>query len=76
MCNCIEEDLHDDTNGPDIDFVGMSLPLQDFRGDVVGRATNSFLLLLRVLQSGGKAEISQLDLHILIEEQISQFQAK
>lgn len=64
--------VHDDSDGPDIHFIGMPLSLEDLRRDVIWRAADSFLLLLVILQPRGQSEIPQLDLHILIQEQISQ----
>jgi hypothetical protein len=51
------------------------LALEDLRSDVVGRAADGLLLLLVVLKAGGEAEVAQLDLHVLVEEEVAEFEA-
>ena len=53
----------------------MSLSFQDFGSDVVGSTANGLFLFLVVLQPGGQSEVSQLDLHVLVEEHVAEFQA-
>lgn len=54
----------------------MTFILEDFGCDVVGCAADGFLLLSVVLESGGKAKISQFDFHIFVEEEVAEFEAK
>ena len=70
----MKKKVHDDSNRPDINFIRMSLSFKNFRGNVVGSSTYSFLLLLVVFKSGGQSEISKFDFHVFVEEQVSQLQ--
>lgn len=65
--------VHDDSDGPHINFIWVSLSLQDLRGNIIRSTANRFLFLLIILQPSRQPKISQFDLHILIKEQISQF---
>jgi hypothetical protein len=51
-------------------------PLQDFRRNIVGSPAYSLLLLLVELQAGRQPEVSELYLHVLVEEEVSQFQTE
>ena len=67
--------IHDDTEGPNIHFVGMAdLALEDFGGDVVGGAADGFLLLAFKFQSRSQPEVAQLDLHFIVQEQVSELE--
>lgn len=65
--------LHNDSDWPDVDFIRMPLILQYLRSNIIRRSTDGLFLLTLILQPGGQPKISQLDLHILIQEQIPQF---
>lgn len=64
-----------DSQRPGIHFIGMpALALQNFRSNVVGCATNSALFLSVVVELRSQAEVAQFDLHLVVEEQVSQLQ--
>jgi hypothetical protein len=48
----------------------------DLRGEVVGRTADGLPALPHEVQLCGKAEVADLDLHILVEHDVSQFQAE
>jgi len=50
------------------------LALQDLRGNVVGRAADSALLLAIMLELRSQAEVSHLQAHVSIQEEISQLE--
>lgn len=50
------------------------LAFEDFWGDVVGCATNGLLLLAFELELGGESEIAQLDFHLVVKEEIAEFE--
>ena len=61
--------VNDDAQRPDVYLVGVACPaLQHFRCDVVRCSANGPLLLAVKIELGGKTEISQLDLHLVVEE--------
>jgi hypothetical protein len=74
--NCIICFLHNDAYRPHVDFVGMPLSLQDLRGDVVRRSTYGLFLFLIELETTCEPKIAQLNLHILIQEKVAEFQAR
>lgn len=41
--------VNDDSNGPDVHFIGVSLSLKNLRSDIVRCTANGFLFLLIVL---------------------------
>ena len=41
--------VNDDTNGPNINFIGMSFSLKDLRSNIVGSSANGLFLFLIVL---------------------------
>jgi len=62
-----DQRVQDDAEGPDVDFVRVACsPLEHFRRDIVRRAANSSLLLAIKVEFGCQAEVSQLDLHLVI----------
>lgn len=63
--------LHDDSHRPNIHLVGMPLPFQNLRRDVIGRPADGLLLLFVVLQPRSQSKIPQLDPHVLIQKQIA-----
>lgn len=70
----VNESVHDDTETPYIHFVTMSLGLEDFRGNVVGGSAYGPPFLPRESNFGGKPEITHFNVHVLAEEQVSQFE--
>lgn len=66
--------VNDDTDRPDVDLVRVPLPFQNLRSDVVGSSADSFLFLFIVLQPRGQSEVPQFDLHVFVEEEVSQFE--
>ena len=70
-----DQRVHDYAQGPDVDFVRVACPtLQHFRCDVVGCSANGPLLLAIKIELGGKTEVSQLDLHLVVEEQVAELE--
>ena len=63
--------VNNDTNGPDIHLIGVPLSLKNFGCNIVRGSTNGLFLLFIILQPRGQTKISQLNLHILIQEQVS-----
>lgn len=64
-----DQGVNDDAQGPDVYLVGVTCSaLQHFRSDVVGRSANCPLLLAVKIELGGETEVSQLDLHLVVEE--------
>lgn len=51
-----------------------SLALQDFGGNVIGGAADGPLLLAVELEFGGQAEVSQLEFHLVREEEVAEFE--
>lgn len=52
----------------------MSLSLKNFWRDIIGSSTDGLLLLALVLELGGKPKVSELDFHIFVEEEVSEFE--
>ena len=50
----------------------MSLAFENLRGYVVGSSAYSFLLFLVVFETSGQAEVTELDFHIFVEEQVTE----
>jgi len=73
--SAIKHGVENDTDGPVINLVTMATVLfEDLRGKVVWRSANSALLLALVKDLGGKAEISNLKLHVLVKEEVAQLE--
>ena len=66
--------VNDDSNGPNINFIGMSFSLKDFRCNIIGRSANGLFLFLIVLQPCGETKVAQLDFHIFIQEQVTELE--
>ncbi len=64
------------TDGPNINFVGVSFALKNFRGNIIGGSTNGFFLFFVVLEPGSKSEISQFNFHIFVQKQVSQLETE
>lgn len=67
-------EVHDDPDGPDVDLIGVALAFEDLWGDVIGSAADGLLLLLVVLKTGGQSEVAKLDLHVLVDEEVAEFE--
>ena len=67
-----KESVNNDSNRPDINFIRMSLAFENLRGYVVGSSAYSFLLFLVVFETSGQAEVTELDFHIFVEEQVTE----
>ena len=61
-----------DADGPDINLIRMSFSLKDLRSNIVGSSANGLFLFLIVLESGCESKVTQLDLHIFIQEQVTE----
>lgn len=66
--------VNDDSHRPDVDLIRMSLSLQNFWSDIVGRAANGLLLFLVELQPSSQSEVTKFDFHVLVQKEISEFQ--
>ena len=67
----MKQRVHDNPQRPNINLITMPNIIDDLRSQIVGRPTNSLPLLARVLNPGGKAKVSNLNLHILIKHNIA-----
>ena len=62
---------NNDADSPDIDFERVApLRLKQLRRQIVGRTTESFLGLPFMIELGSQTKITNLDLHLTIEEEI------
>ena len=52
----------------------MPFAFEDFGRDVVRSAADGLLLLALILKLGGQPEVSKLDLHVLVEEEIAELE--
>ena len=50
------------------------LAFEDLRSDIVGSTANSALSLTVELELGGKTEITYFDFHLVVKEQVTEFQ--
>lgn len=67
--------VYDYAERPDVHFVRVTCPaLEHLRCDVVRRSANGPLLLAVKIELGREAEVSQLDLHLIVEEQIAELE--
>ena len=70
-----DESVNDDTDGPDIHLIRVTLlALEHLRSDIVGSTANGALSLTIELKLGGETEIADLDLHLVVEEEVTQLQ--
>ena len=70
----VDQSVNDDSDAPHIDFVAVPLRLQYLWSDVIGRSADGLLLLPVEINARGQSEIPDLDVHMLVEEQVAQFQ--
>ena len=60
---------------PDVDLVGVAgLAFEDFRRNIVRSTANCSLFLSVEVEFGREAEITQLDLHLVVEEEVAQLE--
>lgn len=71
-----DQGVQDDTHRPSINLEAMAIGSikQHFRCDIVRGTTNSFFPLARALNEGSEPKVTDFDVHIYIEEQVSQFE--
>ena len=50
--------VNNNTDGPDINLIGVSFSFKNFGGNIVGGSTNGLLLFFIILQPGGQTKIS------------------
>ena len=48
--------------------------LNDFRCNVIGCPTNGFAFFVAIVDAGGQSQITDLDVQLLVEKQIAQFE--
>lgn len=70
----VDQSVNDDSDAPHIDFITVPLRLQYLWSDVIGRSADGLLLLPVEVNARGQSEIPDLDVHMLVEEQVAQFQ--
>lgn len=64
--------VDDHAQGPDVYFEGVPVAtFKDFWGNIVRRSTNSPLSIPVKLQFGRKPKIAYLDLHLIVQEQVT-----
>ena len=70
-----DQGVNDDAQRPDIDFIRVArLSFKHFRCDIVRRTADSSFLLTIEVELGGESEITELDLHFVVEEEVTQLQ--
>ena len=69
-----QKGVEDTAEGPDIHLVTVTFLPQNLWGDVVGSPAQGFLPLAVVVDLGGQAKVSDLALHVIIEEDVSQLE--
>ena len=64
-----------DAQRPNIHLVRVAaLAFEDLGGDIVRRTANRALLLTIKVKLRGKAKVAQLDLHLVVEEEVAEFE--
>jgi len=70
-----DERVDDNSEGPDIHLIRMALlSFENFRSDIVRGTTNGSFPFTIKLELGGKTEISYLDFHFVVEEEITELE--
>ena len=70
-----DESVNDDAERPYIDFIRVSLlTFENLWSDVVGCTTNRPLSLSIKLELGRKTKITDFDLHLVVEEEVTEFE--
>lgn len=67
--------VNDHAQRPDVNFVAVSaFSFQHLGSDVVGRAANCSLPFSIEVDLGCEAEITDLDLHLVVDEEVAEFE--
>lgn len=67
--------INDDSKRPNVNLIGVSVAaLEHLGSNVVRRAANCPLFLTVEVEFSSQAEVTKLDLHLVIQEQVAQFQ--
>ena len=70
-----DQGVDDDTDGPDIDLVRVTLlALKHLRSDIVRSTANGALALSVELEFRGETEVTDLDFHLVVQEEVTQLQ--
>lgn len=71
-----EEGVENNTDGPSIDFEAVTVCCveKNFWGDVIWGTANGLLPFTRVLNKRSKAKVTDFDVHVGVEEQITEFE--
>lgn len=70
-----DKSVDNNSEGPDVDFIGMTRSsLEDLRSDIVWSTANSSLLFSVKIEFCGQTKVSQFDLHLVVEEQVSKLE--
>ena len=70
-----DERVDDDADGPDVDLVRVALLAFEHLGsDIVRSTANSALALAIKLELGSEAEVTDFDLHLVVEEEVAEFE--
>ena len=70
-----DQRVDDHTDGPDVDLVGVALlALEHLRSDIVRRTANGALALTVEFEFRGETEVTDLDLHLVVQEEVTQLQ--
>lgn len=73
--SCIMARIHNHSQRPYINFIGVPFSFQNLGSDVVRCATERFLPYLAVFYRGCNSEICNFDRHIRTKDDITGFQA-
>jgi hypothetical protein len=70
-----DQSVDDDSERPDIDLVRVTLlSLENLWSNIIWSTTDGSLSLSIELKFGGKTEITYLDFHLVVEEEITEFE--
>ena len=69
-----KECVEDAAQRPDVHLVAVALLAEHLRGDVVGGPAQGLLPLPVIVHLGGQTEVSDLALHVVVEEDVAQLE--
>ena len=70
-----DQSVNNDTDRPDIDLIGVTLlALKHLRSDIVRSTANGALALSVELEFRGETEVTDLDFHLVVQEEVTQLQ--
>ena len=71
-----DEGVQDDADGPSVDFEAVTVcgVKEDFWSDIVWSSANSFFALSGTFDEGSEAKVADFDVHVVIEEEVSEFE--